>query len=277
MAKQALRRLFSPTLGVARSEPVLAWMVRGIPWLRESRATRAGVLAFSIGFGLIAALAVAFAFSATELPVALLLVIAGVRVVLDTATLARSWGRVGEEYRTGRWDLLRLTAQSEGALLRAHYAAAYASVWRLLLAALGAQTAATLIIMLSNFTQIARSPQSSPFAWLAAISGITLFTVELMARPRALVALGLALSASAPRAGSAAVLGSMALLVFWAAQGAALFTGFMLASAMLWGASEEWTWLAFGIFLLPLTVDWFVQRAALYRLAVAVDARDAAV
>ena len=279
--RPALHNAFSPTLGVSLREPVLAVCLRDQTWLRKGRSARAGALAFAFGFGLIAALAVVFPLSAYDLPLALVLVITGVRVVLDTVTLARSWGRIGDEFRTGRWDLLRLTAQSEGALLRAHYAAAYASVWRLLLVALGAQTAATLVVVLSNATQIARSAQGPPFAWLAALAGIALFAVELMARPRALAALGLALSASAPRAGSAAVLGSMALLLFWAAQAAALFTGFVLAStivafALLWGASDQWTLLAFGVFLMPLALDWFVQRAALYRLALAVAERDLA-
>jgi hypothetical protein len=76
-------------------------------------------------------------------------------------------------------------------------------------------------------------------------------------------------------------LGSVALVLFWAAQLAALFTGFVVASfvagiAMLWGGSENWALVAFVVFLLPLAVDWFVQRAALYRLALAVAERDAA-
>lgn len=191
--RPALHNAFSPTLGVSLREPVLAVCLRDQTWLQKGRSARAGALAFAFGFGLIAALAVVFPLSAYDLPLALVLVITGVRVVLDTVTLARSWGRIGDEFRTGRWDLLRLTAQSEGALLRAHYAAAYASVWRLLLVALGAQTAATLVVVLSNATQIARSAQGPPFAWLAALAGIALFAVELMARPRALAALGLAL------------------------------------------------------------------------------------
>lgn len=259
----------------------MAWFVRGMPWLTNGRAASTGALAFTGGLSGTLLAALVLNAPPGDLPFWMIALVAGSRLTLDTLAMTRSWGRIGLEYRTGRWDLLRLTAQSEGALLRAHYAAAYAGVWRPMLIALGVQTG-----ILAALALIAVPPAPLPSWWMSLV-GLALMTVvigaELLVRPRALSALGLALSASAPRAGSAAVAGSTALILFWAVQLAALFTGLVAASfigafaTLIFNEVRDWSWLALIAFALPLAVNVFVQRAALYRLARAVAKRDAAV
>ena len=179
------------------------------------------------------------------------------RLVLDELTMVRAWGRIGLEYRTGRWDALRLTAQTEGDLLRAHYAAAYAGVWRLMMAVLGVQTGVVVALMV--FTLREPVAFGSPVVPLFTLTtaGVIL-VLDVLMRTRALAALGLALSASAPRAGAAAVLGSLALILFWFAQMVAILTGLMLASfvaafaSLLIFDSFDWSTLALLALVLPL-------------------------
>lgn len=280
MVKRALRNLFSPTLGVDRSEPVLAWLLRAMPWLQSGRSVRAGLLVFgpSLALGGILGGWVVQADAGGWL----LLFLIVSRIVLDGMTMARSWGRLALEYQTGRWDMLRLTAQTEGAILRAHYAAASASVWRLMLALFGLQTGALLTILLGEIISAIGYP-SSLWTVFIPLDLIFVLGLDLLLRPRALAALGLALSASAPRAGMAAVLGSVALILFWFAQVMALGVGFFLASFTAL-ASRNYVLsivvasvLGLAVLIPPLLVTLFVQRVALFRLASAVAAREAAV
>ncbi|MBL8147302.1 MAG: hypothetical protein JNL34_13035, partial [Anaerolineae bacterium] len=176
---------------------------------------------------------------------------------------------------------LRLTAQTEGAILRAHYAAAYASAWREMLVFLGLQTGMLLTSMLTNAATDTVYSASALWVVFLSLGFIVILGFDLLLRPRALAALGLALSASAPRAGVAAVLGGVALIAFWFAQSVALLTGFFFASILAVFPSSEVgavfvsTLLTVAILTPPLLVTLFVQRTALFRLAVAVAARDA--
>jgi hypothetical protein len=259
--RTAPRSLFSPTLGADPHEPVLAWSLRSLPWLTRGRAARHGVLVF-VGGGLAsAALLLATGGSGMAVSLALLLPVA-LRLVLDELTMVRAWGRIGLEYRTGRWDALRLTG-----------------VWRLMMAVLGVQTG--VVVSLLVFTLREPAASGSPIVPLFTLTtaGVIL-VLDVLMRTRALAALGLALSASAPRAGAAAVLGSLALILFWFAQMVAILTGLMLASfvaafaSLLIFDSFDWSTLALLALVLPLAVDVLVQRSALYRLALAVAERD---
>lgn len=279
MVMRALRRLLSPTMGINRSEPVLAWLLRGMTWLVSGRARRTGLrmLTFSFLLGwLVGAL-----FVSLEATGWLAIALIASRFVLDGLTMTRSWGRIGLEYRTGRWDLLRLTAQTEGAILRAHYAAAHAGVWREMLVFLGLQTGMLLALGLAGTATSIVYPASSLWVIFVSLGLIAILSFDLLLRPRALAVLGLALSASAPRAGLAAVLGGVALIGFWFAQFVALLTGFFFASFLAVfppseaGAVFISTLLAIATLTPPMLVTVFVQRAALFRLAVAVAARDA--
>jgi len=267
-------------MGVNHGEPVLAWLLRGMPWsLDPGRTRRTALWTFGPAL-LLGALAGALLVRFQALPwVGLFLLTA--RLVLDVLTMTRSWGRIGLEYRTGRWDLLRLTAQSEGAILRAHYAASHAGVWREMLVFLGLQTGALFTAGVANIATYAT--YSPTYAWvvLVLLAFITLLSLDLLLRPRALAALGLALSASAPRAGLAAVLGGFVLMGFWFAQGVALLIGLFFASLLAVFPTEDVgavfasTMLVIAILTPPLFVTLLVQRMALFRLAVAVAARDA--
>ena len=277
---RALRRLVSPTLGVNHGEPVLAWLLRDMPWLHGPGHTwRTALGVFGLSF-LLGALTGAL-LARSEAIAWIILPLIGSRFVLDGLTMTRSWGRIGLEYRTGRWDLLRLTAQTEGAILRAYYAASCAGVWREMLVFLGLQTGMLLTTTLADVATFTGYPASALWVILVSLGAVAILGFDLLLRPRAVAALGLALAASAPRAGLAAVLGGVALIGFWFAQFVALLAGFFVASFLAVLPSSEVgavfvsTLLAIATLTPPLLVTLFVQRTALFRLAVAVAARDA--
>lgn len=290
MAMRALRRLFSPALGVDHSEPVLAWLLRRMPWLQSERARAAALIFFFIGFTASTVIFLALGRSLPAADVWVMLVFVGVRLLLDGLAAASAWGRLGPEYRSGRWDLLRLTAQTEGALLRAHYAAAHAGVWRMAMFGLGVQSGAALAFVTIWFATRSNYPLQFP-VWAFAL--MLLAGWELLLRPRTLVAVGLALSATAPRAGVAALLGGAALMLFWVANLAVLIVSSLAATTVLglitlpWQVAQSDAFVAlilafslalFGVVFGSLMIlDVFVQRAALFRLASAVANRDAAV
>jgi len=265
-------------MGVNRREPVLAWLLRGQLWLTRGSAARVGRLSFILAL-LLGALAGAVALR-VQVEGALILLVLGSRIVLDGLAMARSWGRIGLEYQTGRWDVLRLTSQSEGAILRAHYAAAYAGVWRPLLIVLGIQSGVLLTMSAVAVARIALHPAALISMALVSLAFIAILNLDLLWRPRALTALGLALSASVPRAGMAVVAGGIALIGYWFAQLAALGTGSVLTSFLAIFSMDEASAVTMSLlmgsfaFVLPLLVTVFVQRAALFRLAAAVAARD---
>jgi hypothetical protein len=194
----------------------------------------------------------------------------GLRPIMDWRALAGAWAQLGPEFRSGRWDQLRLTGKTEGGLLLAHEAAAHARLWHTLWAALGAQTAALALAAL----WLAGQPLAAETAQIIAVAALLalLLGADLWLRARALTMVGLALSASLPRAGGAALAGGLALLLLWIVQLALVMLGLMFASIAtviidpFTGGTGSLLFLVFFPGLWVLATHRFVQRMALHRL-----------
>lgn len=275
--RASLRNGLSPVLGVNRADPVLVWALRQQAWALGAGAWKHGVAAFLAG-ALTGACLLGLA-SALRLPLfdlALLMIVA-LRPLADLVALAGSWGRLGPEFRSGRWDALRLTAQTEGSLLRAHEAAAHARLWRLLWAALGAQTAS--LFMAALWLPAQARIDAAPVVAAAAVLSVPL-ALELLLRVRAMTTVGLALSAASSRAGTAVIFGGLALLLLWFVQVVMLVLGLLLASIGA-GLLDLFTGRLGSVLLVPLfPALWlpvphrFVQQVAQHGLANAVVRRD---
>ncbi|HYO88221.1 MAG TPA: hypothetical protein VER79_06200 [Candidatus Limnocylindrales bacterium] len=276
--QSGLHRLSSPTLGADPADPVLAYVLRRQPWARRPGAWKQGALAFAVAAVVTVALLAFAALAGRALIDPVLLLIVALRLGFDLMALLDTLGRLGPEFASGRWDALRLTAQTEGVMLRAQDAAAQARIWRPLWAALGAQTCGLLLAGAWLSVQPLAGDAAGTLVSAAILA--LLLALELLLRVRAVHAVGLALSASAPRAGIAALFGALALLPIWLVQLAILLLGLMAAaaSASLLDASVGDVVSGLLLLALPLLLvmasHGFVRQAALHRLANAVAERD---
>lgn len=273
----ALRSALSPTLGADPREPVLAWALRPLPWRtgrgRLVHGATALISGAAAGFLIIQHSAGSRGGPSGDTAV---LAAALARMLLDTMTLLRAADRPGFELRSGRWDLLRLTDQGEGAVLRALYAAAHAGVWRLTLLMLGLQTG-----LLAGLALAVRTAPGERPAILALFTAATVaFGIELVLRPRAVVAIAFATSAAAPSAAGSVALGGIALVFYWAGQAAAGLIG-LLAFTFIFGwftailSPVVFGALAATFVAVPaIAVTLFLQRVSLRRLALAVIRHD---
>lgn len=275
-----LRNALSPVLGVNCADPVLTWALRRQMWALDRGAWKHGAAAFFAGaLPLAALLGAASALGWRPFDWALLLIVV-LRPIADMLALAGSWGQISSEFRSGRWDMIRLTTQTEGGMLRAHEAAVHARLWRPLWAALGAQTASLLIAALWLSSQ----PLAGEMALNMSIATLlaSLLASELLMRVRAAATVGLALSAASPRAGTAVVFGGLVLLLLWLVQGAVLIFGLMFASlgtgliSLIIGELSSVAFILLFPALWLLAVHHFVRRVALHSLANAVIRRDEA-
>ena len=272
------RNQFSPTLGVNREEPVTAWALRRADWLRPGavRANAIAIVPTGVLTGLVlSGVAAANRRGSAEFVAVVALVVA--RLVLDYLIVARSATRLGPEFESGRWDQIRMTAQTEGAMLRAHFTAAYAGGWRLMTLVLGLQIGVVAGLILTvplGYAGLWTIVRYLPF-------GLTLgalFTVELLLRVRTVNAIGLAFSASLRRGGMAVVASVLALVMVWIVQFAALLIGLLAVSFAMVPFQYPIPWWAdvavlFFAFAPVILVIFFVERVALYRLARAVAER----
>ncbi len=280
--QSALRNALSPTLGANTNSPVLIWALRRHAWVLRGRVATVSAQAFAAGFALTIIALLLASLARWPLLDPVLLLIVALRLGLDMVALVGSWGRLGPEFASGRWDMLRLTAQTEGGMLRAHYAAAHVRVWRPVWAAIGAQAGGLAISAVWLWTQPLTPIGSADTIGIVAALALIL-ALELLLRASAVTAIGLALSASAPRAGTAAIFGGLALMLLWFVQTAVLLLGFTLGSIgaslleVLGGAFASGLLLVAVPALLMMATHLFAQRAALHRLASAVAERDAAV
>jgi hypothetical protein len=256
---------------------VLLWLLRRQGWVRSPGVWWHGALA--VLTGALASAVVLAAASLVRWPLlnpAILLVVA-LRPIMDWLALSGAWAQLGPEFRSGRWDQLRLTGKTEGGLLLIHEAAAHAHLWRALWAVLGAQTAALALAAL----WLAGQPLGGQRAQILGGAGLLalLLGVELWLRVRALTMVGLALSASLPRAGGAALAGGLALLLLWLVQSALVLLGLMFASiaAVLIDPFTGGTGSLLFLLLFPalwvLAAHRFVRRMALHRLVRSVARR----
>ncbi len=276
----ALASALSPTLGANPREPVLAWALRLLPW-----RTRRGMLlhgAPALIAGIVAGVVVVQRASgpASPFPGETVLFIAVIaRMLSDVMTMTRSAGRLGVEFRSGRWDMLRLTGQGEAAVLRALFVAAHAGAWRLMVMMLGLQ------IGLLAALGLAARPAAVERAevWALLLLTAILLGAELALRPRAVAAMTLAASATAPRAGESVLIGGVLLVVYWVAQGVAALAG-LLAFTLIFGwFSARWPPFALNALTIAfvaapaMAVTLLAQRLALQRLVLAVVRHDSGV
>ena len=277
----ALRNSFSPVMGVDRREPILAWFLR--IQANRPRKWRNAVIGAACALGFILGFAIVLKYfpaswRATEVTVIVWVV---ARMMLDSFAVTRCAGRLGEEFRSGRWDQMRMTFQPEARLLRSHSAVAHVTVWRAMLVVMCIQIGGMVGFVLVQDYRYPIGSYAVLTEFVGALFGIVLCGLELLLRPRTAVAVSLAVSARVPAYSAATIFGLIAMLPVWMVEVAAGLAGFLVAR---WGAGYIVEALPDYMFL-PVVVTLctvpliaagvLVHRYAESRLAVAVAARDA--
>lgn len=132
--------------------------------------------------------------------------------ILDFICLQASLKSISGEVIAGRWDLLRLTALSEGGIVRAKHAGVRLRVWRSTMMIVGLRTAAVTISLFAlliwpyvvtgenvNIGQLAEAFMEAPLSSIAlvitAAVTVLVYIVEPVWRVQAFSALGMTLSA----------------------------------------------------------------------------------